>query len=305
MKLNTKSFGIGQVMFFCKNIDDFLGASSGRYFGSGYLRCSHSLHDFEAVSKNNLAEFSCSASVSYPEDWSRKANGNQAAHLSTIDVLELSQLAVRRWRELTMHSSNHESWKLVSIDVKAGRSPTSIVGARVSILGSITLRSGDIADVDLQVGNMHVKARYWRYFEVQKVATSKRSPAAIRNVMMDLNTLNVSSVVDPVDVDIESSWGISSVFSITLQLGQALMYGLDSVRREDSNTLWMKKVSIKAAKEMATMSMPQPVHVHLMDARRYTKPDGDWRRADICGVFANVSVVCSVTHRLPARQSVA
>lgn len=68
------------------NIDEFLGPSDSRYFGSGYRRIRHHIRDIDMDCE--AGRFSASIGIEYPQDWSKKGErGDLRPHLSTVDIL--------------------------------------------------------------------------------------------------------------------------------------------------------------------------------------------------------------------------
>lgn len=68
------------------NIDEFLGPSDSRYFGSGYRRIRHHIRDIDMDCE--AGKFSASIGIEYPQDWSKKGErGDLRPHLSTVDIL--------------------------------------------------------------------------------------------------------------------------------------------------------------------------------------------------------------------------
>ena len=68
-----------------RSIDDYLGPSSQRFFGSGYKRSSYQIQPHMDDDK-----LSATVDVSYPADWSLKQKGaDLRPHLSTVDVMIL------------------------------------------------------------------------------------------------------------------------------------------------------------------------------------------------------------------------
>jgi hypothetical protein len=63
----------------------------------------------------------------------------------------------------------------------------------------------------------------------------------------------------------------------------------------------MKKTDIRFTDLVPCAGGIQPIHVHLDDVLKYDKPDGEWRRANVCASFCNAQITCRVTHRLPAQ----
>lgn len=94
-------------------------------------------------------------------------------------------------------------------------------------------------------------------------------------------------------------------FVITLQLAQILMYELDNIRRENTNTLWMLRTALDATASHTTAETPgtEPtesavatiVGSHLLPLR-----GAQWRNVDIKGSFGGIAQRCTFAHKLPA-----
>jgi hypothetical protein len=84
-------------------------------------------------------------------------------------------------------------------------------------------------------------------------------------------------------------------FVSVLQLAQILMYELDSLRREDSNTLWMLRTSLERSATHAG-----PVWAELTARRVLPVRGARWRNVDIAGGCAGVDLRASFAHELPS-----
>ncbi|MEU9069055.1 AvrD family protein [Streptomyces sp. NPDC048109] len=93
-------------------------------------------------------------------------------------------------------------------------------------------------------------------------------------------------------------------FVAAIQLGQILLYDLDSVDRADSNTLWMRQTVIDVTERHAAPVSPESLSVRLENSELLTTKEGEaWRACDITGRFHGLAIRCSVAHRLPRRLS--
>lgn len=102
------------------------------------------------------------------------------------------------------------------------------------------------------------------------------------------------------EADSHPSVSMVDAFVVGLQLGQALLYGLDGVGRAESNTLWMRQTTLESASPPRHVRDRIETTFSLDGAALLTASDGAlWRRADIVGELAGVVVRCSVAHRLP------
>jgi hypothetical protein len=89
-------------------------------------------------------------------------------------------------------------------------------------------------------------------------------------------------------------------FVAAIQLGQILLYDMDSVDRADSNTLWMRSTVIDATGQNFAPVSPERLSVWLENSELLTTREGDvWRSADIAGLFHGLTIRCSVAHRIP------
>jgi Pseudomonas avirulence D protein (AvrD) len=107
------------------SVDDYLGPSTTRFFGSGFRKVGYSWRSASVDQAVGLGAVRATASVDYPEDWSRKAEETQLRpHLSTIDVLILgvraAELSLARGGVLL--KDDGVAW-LRQVDIKAGLTP--------------------------------------------------------------------------------------------------------------------------------------------------------------------------------------
>ncbi len=88
-------------------------------------------------------------------------------------------------------------------------------------------------------------------------------------------------------------------FVVNLQLAQILMYEMDSVRRQDSNTLWMLKTVLEAASPHRPCSRPLETRAaitgkHLVPLRGHM-----WRNVEVQGACGGMTLRSSFAHELP------
>jgi hypothetical protein len=77
-----------------------------------------------------------------------------------------------------------------------------------------------------------------------------------------------------------------------------LLYKHDGISRENSNTLWMRKISIDISSGMPSLRMPQPVYAKLNNVKGLVMAGSTWRCADIFSIMCNTNIVCSVAHKI-------
>jgi len=288
---------------FYEEIDALLGSRDSRYFGEGYLKTNYSIGNFKILDGAEGLCFSCVGSVHLPDLWSKKGETIQTPHLSTIDVIELSLESLRHLLHNTFHGKYLSATALKSISIVAGNSPVEESLGSVSVVGKVRQSECNEFLVDLSIANMDLQLEYSSKKAIGSplISTSKQ-PIKVENIMALANDQRNAAcgIVTPLSHHLNEAWSISSCFAAALQLGQTLLYELDGIKRSESNTLWMKRTKISLTQGLSPSSdLPQPIFVRLDNARRYTKADGEWRRADIYSLMCNASIVCSVTHKLP------
>ena len=282
------------------SIDDFLGVRQRRYFGDGYLKSAQSIKDFQLSGGFNALNITCIGAVNLPEMWSTKGEIQQTPHLSTIDVIEFALECLRQFRIGTRRGRELTTDLLSSIAIVAGKSPVEDDLDALPITGQVLLDDGEREIMILQIANMEVtltmRAETSQY--ARGLIFSKQ-PVELGKVLLNIEEMQASAVANSSLGQEGSAWSLSAGFACALQLGQLLLYKLDNIDRAKSNTLWMKKTIINFSDMMPCIGVEQPIHAHLDDVLKYTKADGDWRRANICANFCNTQITCRVTHRLP------
>lgn len=289
---------------FYPNIDDFLGQRDSRYFGNGYLKTDHHIQDLHLEKNLESLSFRCHGSVFLPEIWSQKGEKQQTPHLSTIDVIELAQECLRQIHAYTLHAPIIPSTAVKSIEITAGNTPVESDLEKLPITGQVISQEGKNYKIGLQIANMHLEILYTGNPAAtpSSVMTAIKQPVEVSHVMARANDEHAFAfgVIKPLASHSHQGWSISSCFAASLQLGQTLLYQLDGIQRIHSNTLWMKRtlITLNQGLTQSTEDM-QPIFVRLDKPKKYTKTDGEWRRADIFSLVCNANIVCSVTHRLP------
>ena len=281
------------------SIDDFLGQRQGRYFGDGYLKSSHFIRNFELSGGLHTLRFSCTGVANLPETWSTKGEVQQKPHLSTIDVIEFALECLRLFRIGARRGHELTTDLLSSISIVAGKRPVDNDLSAVPITGEVLLDDTACEIMVLQIANMEVTLRLRPDADRHaRPLAYRRHPVELGKVMLNSGQMQASAMAysSPEQTGV---WSLSASFACALQLGQLLLYKLDNIDRAKSNTLWMKKTAIGFSDLMPYGGNVQPIHAHLEDVLKYSKADGDWRRANVCAAFCNVQIICRVTHRLP------
>jgi hypothetical protein len=287
---------------FYHSIDDLLGDRRGRYFGDGYTKCSHAILEFTLWDRGDGIAFTCIGSVRVPPSWSIKGTAHQEPHLSTIDIVELSLACLRSVVRGTLNDHDVDASTVRNIRIVAGQAPVEGNLGSIPMRGHIREGETGAKTLDMHIANMDVTLEFVvNRRELRLASTSEKQDIAISDLMIDSERLAAAALVEPMQSSPVQVWPIAGCFATTLQLGQAMLYELDAIERAETNTLWMKRTTIAVISPVPCFEARQPIYVRLDNVRKYTKPDGHWRRAEVCGLVANTRIICSVTHRLPDR----
>jgi hypothetical protein len=135
----------------------------------------------------------------------------------------------------------------------------------------------------------------------------------VEDVRVDMGALRSAGTVriDPagpapdltagIEGQYQPSLSMIDCFVVNLQLAQVLMYELDSIARQDTNTLWMIKTRLEA--ERPRRPFGDSV---LAEAQIAAKPlvplrGGMWRNVDISAQCGGVTLRSSFAHELPGQ----
>ncbi|MEU9007002.1 AvrD family protein [Streptomyces sp. NPDC048551] len=91
---------------------------------------------------------------------------------------------------------------------------------------------------------------------------------------------------------------VIDAFVTALQLAQVMLYDLDGMRRQDSNTLWMRQTTLSAARPDRP-ARDIPVTTRLADPGLLRMGGGTWRTLDVVGELGGIHVRSAVAHQLP------
>lgn len=320
-------------------IDDHLGPAEHRFFGEGFKRAELALSSLTLEATGQTAHIRGRARVDYPDDWSRKADVNQRPHLSTVDVLlfgcRLAELHLANSLGLD-ETERAQSW-LRRVVVKAGNAPVeaALTGFDVDARLVRTEASPDSGGRSVSVLECGVDALTIR-LEVDHPSgrpvslPEEAGPIALaeggldgapygtayRNHRQDIRNVHVVGTTAEAHVrvitagaasrpgpGIEGHWqpraSMVDAFVTSLQLGQVLLYTLDSLTRAASATLWMRRTTLEAAAPPLPSLSAERVRVALEDSAVLTRGEVRWRRSDIVGHLHGISLRCSVAHQLP------
>jgi avirulence D protein (AvrD) len=323
------------------SVSDYLGPAETRFFGHGFRRATHVVRSVTVESTSDSGVVGCLVDVGYPVDWSRKSvSQDLRPHLSTVDMLvlgvQLSEAhlvcglglddAQRRAavvRRIELRAGNepqedltgmHGSARLVStteLEDDPGRS-LSVYDCRVGVMRATchlehatrTARTGSwradsLADI---LGEPHERY-YGAGFTTrgQTVETVRVDRSASR-ASAGLRLLDAEERGAGLDGDQLAGPTLVDGFVAVLQLAQILMYELDSLRREDTNTLWMLRTTIERT-GLEPTAVTGPVWAELSAKRLLSLRGGRWRNVDIAGGCAGVDLRASFAHELPSARA--
>jgi len=322
-----------------ESIDDYLGPADGRFFGSGYRRAEYHVSDVVVTPLGAEGAGTRSAiSIRYPADWSKKKHGvDLRPHLSTVDMLvlgvQLSEAHLTHAHGLD-GAGRRDCW-LRKVTLRAGTAPQEDL---VGLEGTARLREmtpaagGDyVATYDCVIGAMRARceiqhpvgrlapgaAAFGSIDDVLGDAATRyygtgftTQPHRISDVGVDLENLRASGSVwieptgavptEGIDGARQPLVSVVDCFVTNLQLAQILMYELDSIRRQDSNTLWMLKTVLETASPYRPCSLPLVSSVAITGKHLVPLRGAVWRNVDLHGECAGVTLRSSFVHELPA-----
>ncbi|MBT2532258.1 hypothetical protein J7E83_08990 [Arthrobacter sp. ISL-48] len=319
------------------SIDDILGDGRHRFFSQGYKSTNPQLHDLRVTHTESGSTLTASARLAMRGVWSVKGDSEQTPHLGTTDVIVLAcrmaeaMLASRYSPEILPKAH------LESVTISGGNEPvegtlghlecratlqrttegsTSVLRCTVASM-TATL---EVAHPSAELGLASVQSPS----EEALVGSAGTRPygglwaerqVSLSDVLLDpedgtahaLLSFSQDPSLNKADRrGLEAAYfqALSAVeyFVATLQLGQVLLYRLDAVNREDSNTLWMRKTRITLDRPRSNMTDAPGTGLaaRLSKNRMIVKNGESWRCANVVGTFDAGEVVCSVAHRLPA-----
>ncbi|MDB0522832.1 AvrD family protein [Ralstonia solanacearum] len=281
------------------SIDDLLGRRETRYFGNGYINTMRSISGFKCVETDTGLDFSCIAALELPSLWSAKGNSRQTPHLSSIDVIELATECTRRVFHEVSSGREFSLGSIQKLLVGAGKEPVEEALDAISITGVAKRLPDEAYHLRAHISSMSVDVTFSIREEGKPRMTGEsRNPVSIENVMLNRDTLTASAIVLPFQGNQDDSWSLSDCFASVAQVGQALLYNLDGVTREASNTLWMRKIAMTLSSGTPECNMPQPLYVRLDNAKKLKVGNEYWRSADVFCIFCNTNIVCRVAHQL-------
>ncbi|MCW5235657.1 AvrD family protein [Verminephrobacter eiseniae] len=285
-----------------KEIEEVLGSSHERYFGSKYLQTKQIFRKSSCTKiSDREVEFSGTGSVVFPSIWSVKNSKIQEPHLSSIDAIEFAMQVVPEIHAEFGGVRDISYGQIIRLEIVAGTNPLKegLVGFMISGRALLDQNLGEI-EIAMSIGNMRSKIKTRLASQTVTIVVPPESQiVAIKDLRMDEEEKWITAVLHPSDTSAPGKWSLTSCFANALQLGQVLLYQIDGIDRGSSNTLWMRKLVITVNEEVAVQNGLQPARVALKNFKLLERGLDRWRCADIDAVLCGVNIVCSVAHILP------
>lgn len=317
-----------------RSIDDYLGPSSQRFFGSGYKRSSYQIQPHMDDDK-----LSATVDVSYPADWSLKQKGaDLRPHLSTVDVMILgvrsaetllhnvlgltpNQIELATIQKLVVRAGTRPEESLEGLQLSAeikktvtatnsnGRTTDSTVVAQVGVMqATVVVRHETPHARQLAPPNYSYLIEdsdgYWG-------AGYRYGDQIIENVVADIGALSAEAEVNvfsefsslPRPKSSHSLGFVTFIdaFVSLLQLGQVLMYELDGIDRGRSETLWMQRLVLRPSShyEGRTSTADKALaKLRITDHQLLALPSGKWRNVDFAGDLGGIDLSATFAHRI-------
>jgi len=310
------------------DIDAVLGDRAGRFFGEGYKRIDHRIFDItlggDAQGRPHL---SAVAGVAYPLDWSRKSTRVLEPHLSSIDcaIFGYRLLAVllreccglteaeitRCWMPYVQFSSGTtatESLDEFPITVTvtemsdASLTLTGALGSSMTLEATVALPnaprpcSRELRTVHEHGGGyydgpVYQRGQYLRDLVVTEDIGTVAAAIQLTETESPTGLVGVADAYQPCACLVDTT-------VILAQLSQVLLYQLDNIARRDSETLWMRRMTARAATPPA--SIPTTAATRMVRSMVLTFGGGPWRISTWEAEFADCEIRYDLAHRLPA-----
>ncbi len=340
---------------FYNDIDEFLGAKDGRFFGNGFSKVGNQITDIyinispEKKSTHSNAKLlqtkgislgyvQAKGSLSYPDDWSKKSEDTELKpHLSTIDALNLSMQLNEMFliHKYNLDNVDREHMWLKKYSISAGNTPYENLDAfeiyticketvsQVSINSSVSVFESKIGALKVYCEIEHkikqaAKTDYeFFYVDGEDILGKsesryygmgyKYSDYDVFNLKIDYknekieNGVRINRVKEtPIGIEGFYRPSISMIDSIILggQLSQALLYNIDQVEREDTGTLWMRKVTMEN-ENPSKQNKEFVAETHITNAKIINMRGSLWRKADIYSNFNGIICNYSLAYELP------
>lgn len=308
-------------------VDDYLGPASGRFFGEGYRHTCPRLRDLAVTHRGGASTLDAHGSIHSSHAWSTKDRTPQRPHLATTDVIALTAQAVGALLASRFTPQTAADSLVTDVSVSASTVPLEDDLDRFDVSAGMETATPDGVEhrYSAQVGPITVTGSVVRPLAIESLADLV-APSGIgdagdcdahvygarlalrRQRLMDvrlrdgrvtaLSTITESADQVPahgLEASAQPAYTPVDVFVATLQLGQVLLYELDGLEREASDTLWMRRAEVRTTAALTTAA-PRPVEATLERSRIVRREASAWRLADVVGRLGPYRVRTAVAH---------
>lgn len=314
--MNTMS----RLEFASSSIDEQLGAAHSRYFGAGFSNVQHTLDPmFVAEYEGNFR-----VRVSYPDEWSIKGTNSPPAHLSSIDAMVIAARMVENWAEGNGLVSHLQYGWLSRCELKPGPSAVEVsaeLPATLTLESKRSLRESvdelcfscliDSFTVLLRVHlprsvtDVTAEALGASYFATgYQEAQRKLERVTLLGGGHAECTVSIECQSEQPASGLEAEHGTAVSFVdatlIAAQIGQVLIYDLDQMHRDETETLWLRRATFERSKPPEAEHFSGTADVRLAKTNRIARGTKVWRSADFTAQINDVHVRYSLVHELPA-----
>jgi hypothetical protein len=316
-----------------ESFDHVLGVRSERFFGSGYTRVSQSLSQIASHASEGTSRVEAFGAVSYPPDWSRKGVRSVSPHLGSLDMVALacSAVEVALAHAGALDEEQLGAARFSRIDVRTGSEPLlDLASIPVTAVRGLPTASEAMAvsDFDVRVGGARVSLRAvhdpGRTRVAEVVAFDSASDALGSSSERLYGDAYKSSIIETdqvmVDPDLGTAEAVHTLSSATAtrgieaaylpgltyldalitaaQLSQILVYAIDGIDREGSNTFWLRRMTLSSGVPLPTAN-PLRSQVRVVRHRILERPASTWSSVDLAVQVGAVRIGASVAHQLP------
>lgn len=300
------------------SIDNALGDHHDRYFGIGHKRTSYSLLDVATSPQGSTG----SLRVEHQGTWSQKAEGQARPHLSTIDAIIAGTLIAQDHLRATDRGSEQRlaGLRLARVRLRTGSAPVEAFEAIPIRLTESRSDTDDEHRFTCRVGSM--------FADLVLRAQTPRHPLAfdpgaqdyysthLRDHRQEITAIAAAPHVLSAEVTVHrdgprrASRGIQSAFADTLsaldyvlafaQLAQVLAYHHDDLARANSDTFWLRSLTMDLTDRPAALCVPQRMSGRITNPRILTMADTPWRlfrmKSEVPSVTCSVEVAHTLRH---------
>ncbi|HEU4408578.1 MAG TPA: AvrD family protein [Polyangiaceae bacterium] len=319
------------------SIDDILGDSQKRFFGAGYRQVRQHVRDVR-VDAGAAKSVHATASIVYPAAWSKKKDRELQPHLSSVDAIVIGAQMCDAYLRLTYGIEGPDAdrvW-LRRIVLKAGQTPTldlAQVPSHCSLLKTEAVADslcGHLSYFSGRVGTMGVELVFDHPVAETREAAGRCDDVAnllgpaegryfgsgytamrvmMRDVDLEPNGRGARTLLDlepppgaPPPRGMGAAYfpfvsGLMAIVSVA-QLAQAMLYTYDSIDREASNNLWMRRIMITSPRPAAA-GLQLPVYTWCRKTSLLPIKDALWRSANFGVTMPGIEGEYSLAHQLP------